>query len=657
MNPIKKQRSIPFLVEQYQAYIKSNKKLIDMLTNDEGKNIWENNFHLIDHDWLIKWKESISFNSLEKKNLEGSDENISKFIENNSNPNEIEYLNNKTIYYDIKNKLLINPMNPFDLISDEAWKLFDSDNKNSKYNGRVSILEGNKKILIKFDDNNYSVKYNYFSEFIIVFNPPENENKKEILEDVAKRDINKWMEEVDFKIQLTQFTINKYKTPFDIKQKSNDYYYESQFNIEEAIKNISFSLFSFSFSESLNNNSFISSGNEFISLNTIDIENLRYVRKDKDKKTSNIFAVMRSFSFIEPFVNYFMSPIKYIKIFSKFQSYSLLNLLRDYFFNLYSNKKEPYEPKSLINEIEKKNILNLNEENDPIIFLKYILDYTNKRLKNYDNEIEINFNNVKDSIKKESYYSQFNKIIEKNNSMTCDCFFGLMLETYDCDICKKKNMQNIRRFKLIDLDLVSIYDHFNNKDDSMVQIDINDFLEYYFLKKNYCTCGNKSNDNPKEYEYCNKCKKIINSPLIYGKCHKCVNKVKIIKKEILEYPHYLIIRLKIGEFVEKKGFVNLIDTNVEVNYDRINKIKNFYSNKNKRYDNIDNYEYNLISMVEYSNIKGEVVFISFCKNPLDNQKSWISFICDSKPKIIQNYENDIATPYILFYKFQEKAKK
>lgn len=222
---------------------------------------------------------------------------------------------------------------------------------------------------------------------------------------------------------------------------------------------------------------------------------------------------------------------------------------------------------------------------------------------------------------------------------------------------KKKNMQNIRRFKLIDLDLVSIYDHCNKKDDSMVQKDINDFLEYYFLKKNYCTCGNKSNDNPKEYEYCNKCKKIINSPLIYGKCHKCVNKVKIIKKEILEYPHYLIIRLKIGEFVEKKGFVNLIDTNVEVNYDRINKIKNFYSNKNKRYDNIDNYEYNLISMVEYSNIKGEVVFISFCKNPLDNQKSWISFICDSKPKIIQNYENDIATPYILFYKFQEKAKK
>ena len=68
-------------------------------------------------------------------------------------------------------------MKTYYLISEDTWKLFDIKNENSNYDGNVSILKGNKKIIIKFDDNNYSVKFlkskNLFAEFIIVFNPPD----------------------------------------------------------------------------------------------------------------------------------------------------------------------------------------------------------------------------------------------------------------------------------------------------------------------------------------------------------------------------------------------------------------------------------------------------------------------------------------------------
>ena len=76
-------------------------------------------------------------------------------------------------------------MKSFDIISDDVLKLFDQKNENSEYNGKVSILKGNKKKIIRFNENTYSVRYLtndiedlINNEFIVNFNLPQNEEKK-----------------------------------------------------------------------------------------------------------------------------------------------------------------------------------------------------------------------------------------------------------------------------------------------------------------------------------------------------------------------------------------------------------------------------------------------------------------------------------------------
>ena len=54
--------------DQYQKFTESKKKLFDMLLSEKVQENWEDNYHLINHDWIIKWKETISFDKLDKQN-------------------------------------------------------------------------------------------------------------------------------------------------------------------------------------------------------------------------------------------------------------------------------------------------------------------------------------------------------------------------------------------------------------------------------------------------------------------------------------------------------------------------------------------------------------------------------------------------------------
>ena len=102
-------------------------------------------------------------------------------------------------------------MKTFDIISDEVRKLFDELKKeNANYNGKVSLLKGNRKIIIRLDGNNYYVKYltnkneNKFGEFIIIFESDKkdnNNNKNNILKHLLKANIYHWMEEIEFSIK------------------------------------------------------------------------------------------------------------------------------------------------------------------------------------------------------------------------------------------------------------------------------------------------------------------------------------------------------------------------------------------------------------------------------------------------------------------------
>ncbi len=616
------------LSKQCEKYIESDRKLMEMITTEKSEKEWKENYHVIDHDWVIKWKDLVSFDSLVKENYDQNYNNIINYIKTkNIQINKIDKLNNQSIYYVDNDKYLVNPMKTYDIITDDVYRLLDKNNENSKFNGKVSILKGNKKIIIRFDENNYLVKYlanekdNLFREFVIEF-PPQNEYKNNILNDLAVDNINKWMKEIEIKYSSIQFTIDKYKnksTKFNIKQKTNNNYIENTSFIDSLIN----SNFSFSYSSS-----FMSS-NE-LSKYFDDISNYRYIQKIE--QTSNVCSVMRCFSFIEPFAEYFMGNIKSFRIFGRFQSKSFLNLIRDFFLNLWSNEKTPYGPRDLISYIKDKEILNIKDEQDPFIFLNYFIDFINKELNNYDVQLKFNFNNIADELRKESFYGDLVEIIKNNNSIVSKYFFGLMLEKYKCDNCSK-NFEKVKELKIIDIEYREIMKYFNDSSGiSVVKIDIDDFLDYYFLRK-----------------------EIDNMSKISEPCPNCKKNAKIVKKEMLEYPPYLLIRLNRGEFEEKKGFVNNIDIpDININYEIIKYINTFCSNKIKKYNNIM-FEYELICLINYINID-KIRFSSICKFISNvNKNIWISFLCNSAPKqLSHSYKNDISKPYILFYKLNKK---
>jgi hypothetical protein len=562
------------LIEQYKKYEESNKKLLEMISTDKCQKEWSDNYHVIDHDWIIKWKDLISYDNLEKECKNGND--YQSYFEKNIKEFNLDKLNNQTIYYEGNNN--IDPMKKFDIISDDAWRLFNiKNNDNSQYNGKISILKGNGKIIIRFNENNYSVKYltndqkNLFREFVIEF-PPECKNKENILDCLAADNIHEWMNHIQFKYDSKQFTVNKYKekeTKFDIKQKSNNFQEESlstiNFNlseqkVNEANKYISYSGTSFSFASSDALSSLGSMSSEtFISFFN-EIENHKSVRKIN--QSSHISSIMRCLSFIKPFAEYFISYLNSY-FFSHFQSKGLLNLTKEYITKLWDNEKGMYEPVDFINHVIDKTKINKNEEKDPYDFLNYFINTTNKKLKNKDFNINFNFNNIAEKLKNQSFSDDLKKIIKNNNSIIAQTFFGLILETYKCNTCNE-NIEKIEILKIIEIEYREIIKYFNEEPGiSCVNLDIYDFLEYYFLRKDF-------DKIPKSYVTCPKCKK----------------DAKIIKKEILEYPSYLIIRLKRGEYIEKKGFINNIDINdIKIKYGKIKHINIFHSPLNKEDNN------------------------------------------------------------------------
>ena len=686
--------NISILVKQYINFTQSNEEIMKTILSSKYENKWINNFHIIDHIWINKWKEIISYDNIIKENLGKDYEKIYKYMEQNIKNKSIDQLNNKNIYYKMKkDKNIIDPMKLFYLITNDAWVSFDIKNNNINYDGKVSILKGKRKIIIKYDENNYGVKYlvskNKTCEFIITFNPPENEYKDIVIEDLSKTDIFEWMENVKFKYNNQQFSIYNYEIPFDIKQKTNNYYrtnvssFElSEDDINETSKSISFSELNFSNSAiSIYNNSssFLTSDEYTLFLNNIN--NMRYVQKYKE--TSNICTIMRNLSFIDPISEYFMSIIKNYKIFSKFDNLSLLKSIKDYFLNLWSFDGTPFEPQEFINLVNKEGKININEEQDPFIFLKFIISYINNNLKGVDDKLNFDLDEIIEKFKNE----ELEKIIKNNNSIIGKNFLGLMLEIFKCDKCKDCIFEKIKEFKFIDIDYLPIIKDLDPNDDSnIIGLKIKDFLEYYFYRKNYigiweCNkchkkgkiehdssslyilcpkCKTKSplnyfcpkcceknevlNNNSSIYIHCKKCKE--KTDINFQNCPKCGKKSKIIKREIIKFPSYLIIRLNRGIFMGKKGFIYDYEP-TPINHGKIKDISTYASDKIKKKD----LRYNLISKIDYENNNDSIQFKSMCKSPFQNK--WISFYFNSPPKLNDSIIKESSKPYILFYELQK----
>ena len=99
------------VLEQYKKFNELKKNLMDMLLTDDAQDNWKDNYHVINHKWIDKWKEIVD----ECENIVFDPKKI----------DELKKLNNKSIYYGRENNDLVDPLKTFDIISDEVRKLFD----------------------------------------------------------------------------------------------------------------------------------------------------------------------------------------------------------------------------------------------------------------------------------------------------------------------------------------------------------------------------------------------------------------------------------------------------------------------------------------------------------------------------------------------------
>ena len=85
-------KDITNLVDQYLKFIKSNKQILDMIKTEEIDKESFKNYHVIDHDYIIKWKDMISYDNLTRKNR---DEICDIIRKNNINSKMFHKLQNK----------------------------------------------------------------------------------------------------------------------------------------------------------------------------------------------------------------------------------------------------------------------------------------------------------------------------------------------------------------------------------------------------------------------------------------------------------------------------------------------------------------------------------------------------------------------------------
>jgi hypothetical protein len=226
-------------IEQFNQYMESEKQLKEMLKSKEVNEKWSENYHIYGSTWINSWKKIINFKELIKEEIKDENKKF-EIIKNNLHSGNLFNLklDDKSIYNKEKKKYLINPMKRFDLISDEVWKLFSKNTNIKNCDGKISLLKGNKKIIIKLYEYCYSVRFltkknssneeyiNEYNEFIIEFDSKTKEEQEKIItkiiNEIAKSNIDDWMKNIGFKFNAKQFPIKKDNISFVIKQKYNN---------------------------------------------------------------------------------------------------------------------------------------------------------------------------------------------------------------------------------------------------------------------------------------------------------------------------------------------------------------------------------------------------------------------------------------------------
>ena len=526
---------IKTLFLQAKNFILSNNKILDILNGNIIQEDWkEDIFYAVSNDYILNWKKNIGYKEIcqelhergNKKIITDEDKEwCCPIIEQNIKGKKLTENNftNSSIYTSLFSTInifnfndstkYISPNTYFYLISRELWEIFGLV-ENKEYSGRIPIITGKNKILIKFESNKivllslinknkvdplYLEKY--LIQYIIYFDNSQNENEiSKLVEKIKNMDVKEFGKNNNYLLidnkKLSIHTKEAQDISFNLNIKSIIKISQNGNKDEEELKE---EINSFHKKQS--------------------IKEINYICKSivrKIKFCTYIIASMYSLSQIPEFTDYFYCNENNLLFESK-----LLFYFTHFIHNLWkdTNEKTIFEPTYFLHYLKKanKDIFDFKMEKQPIVFLDKMFDYINEELNNKDFKITKQIKETK------------NEFLNNYNSIVSKVFYGIFKQENLCISCGKAKSKSLENdmFKYINIDIMQYSNEESKLDNSLIYFYLDDLIDFYFTKQ-------------MNLSFCENCKER--------------KEFKIISKKIYKFPDILIINVDWGKFNEEEGF-------------------------------------------------------------------------------------------------------
>ena len=621
---------------------------------------WEDNYYLISHDWIEKWRNYVDFGTINEKMKKKSKEFISnedfvwvkKIIQTSIDQNKsLEPLKNREIYKISQyKKFIIDPMKRFVLIDRDSFCLFL--NKNDNYENNIIFHPSVKvkflfeKMIIKLDDNNYFISFKLtkekYHELIFSVNEQNRKYLNSLLNDLSRYDINNWMQLNGYNISTPYFKIHFDENTYIVIKNKTFLISNNKTNYN----NIKPSLFQPDSIKQFNNNSInndLSLSNTLIKINDFNISMINnepnLCKKSINNNVNQNFphniglknigqtcymnATIQCLSNIKPLTEYFMS-------YNFMNQDHLLKPLSIFYFDLLNNlffpppevKFKGYYVPNNFKQIDGKlnSLFQGYHHSDSKDLLFFILETLNEELNlvNKNMNMKINNFNIDSSNEKLVFEWFINDFELKSISIITSLFYGINESLIKCLKCNKKTY-SFQAYNLITFSLLDVYNYKMKKKGIYDGKDINiyDAFESMQKEENFMI-------------YCNQCKNLCNA-------HHT--------KLIYTTPRILILVLNRGK--KNLDYQGNFEFNSEID------LTNILVNKNNQFK-----KYFLIGVISHLGESGDSDhFIAYCRN-----KRREFFHCYNDAVVSKLNKNDNAygknhsdnisekkTPYILFY--------
>ena len=641
---------------------------------------WEDNYYLISHDWIEKWRNYVDFGRINEKMKQLSKEYISnedfvwvqEIIKNSSQNKKLEPLKNREIYKLLQyNRFIIDPMKRFVLIDKDTFYYFLNKNdiyeNNINYHPSVKVKFLFEKMIIKLDDNNYFISFKLtkgnYHELIFSVNEQNRKYLDSLLNDLSSYDINNWMQLNGYNLSTPYFKISfDENTYFVIKNKtfliSNN---KANFNntkpslfTPDSIKkfqnniindpSLSTTLMKIygvitTQKNELNTTMLHKNPNLYNNYNSNNVNQFfpHKIGLQNIGQTCYMNATIQCLSNIQPLTEYFMS---YNFMFQN----PLLKPLSIFYFDLLKNLFFPspevklrgyYAPNNFKQIIGKMNPLfqgfHPSDSKDLLFFiLETLHEELNSVNKNMNMNMKMNMNmnmnfnifNIDSSNEKSVFQWFMTDFCLKNNSIITNLFYGINESCLKCLGCNK-NTYSFQAYNLLIFPLLNVYN-------------------YKIKKKGYY--DGKDINIYDAFESMNKEEKFEGDNMIY--CNHCQNLCNAYHQQLIyTTPRILILVLNRGK--------NNMDYQGNFQFDSEIDLTNILVNKNNQFK-----KYFLIGVITHLGESGDSGhFIAYCRN-----KRREYFQCYNDAVVCKLKKNDNAygknqsdniyekkTPYILFY--------